>query len=61
MKDLGGALPIEIEAFVTTNDFPDQLYAGPEELQFEPTTARFFPYYAWCNRGPAAMQVWVMD
>jgi DUF1680 family protein len=61
MKDLGGALPIEIEAFVTTNDFPDQLYAGPEELQFEPTTARFIPYYAWCNRGPAAMQVWVMD
>jgi hypothetical protein len=24
-----------------------------------PTTLKLIPYYAWANRGPAAMQVWI--
>ena len=31
----------------------------PKEMQETPTTVRLIPYYAWANREPAAMQVWI--
>ncbi len=30
-----------------------------ERLQESPTTLKLIPYYAWANRGPAGMQVWI--
>ena len=30
-----------------------------ERLQEAPTTLKLIPYYAWANRGPAGMQVWI--
>jgi DUF1680 family protein len=30
-----------------------------EAVQEEPTTLKLIPYYAWANRGPASMQVWI--
>lgn len=38
------------------------LYYPVEETrkaQESPTTLKLIPYYAWANRGPAAMQVWI--
>jgi DUF1680 family protein len=29
------------------------------EAKAVPTTLKLIPYYAWANRGPAAMQVWI--
>jgi hypothetical protein len=29
------------------------------EAKDVPTTLKLIPYYAWANRGPAAMQVWI--
>jgi hypothetical protein len=29
------------------------------EVKETPTTLKLIPYYAWANRGPAAMQVWI--
>jgi hypothetical protein len=36
--------------------FPASEPVAAEEL---PTTLRLIPYYAWANRGPASMQVWI--
>jgi uncharacterized protein len=33
--------------------------AGAEEPREVPATLRLIPYYAWANRGPAWMQVWI--
>ena len=33
--------------------------AKKETLQEMPTTLKMIPYYAWANRGPAGMQVWI--
>jgi DUF1680 family protein len=30
-----------------------------EKMETKPTTLRLIPYYAWANREPAAMQVWI--
>jgi DUF1680 family protein len=29
------------------------------EAQVSPTTVKLIPYYAWANREPASMQVWI--
>jgi DUF1680 family protein len=35
-----------------------QLYTSAKE-SFQPKTLRFIPYFAWCNRSPGEMAVWV--
>jgi len=37
----------------------DDLYRPAGESRFEEKTLRFIPYYAWANRGPGEMTVWV--
>jgi hypothetical protein len=39
------------------------LYSAVEESggTATPTTLRLIPYYAWANREPTAMQVWIPD
>ncbi len=32
---------------------------APEKVEEAPTTLKLIPYYAWANRGPAGMQVWI--
>jgi hypothetical protein len=36
-------------------------YSSSEPVKAEeiPARLRLIPYYAWANRGPAAMQVWI--
>jgi DUF1680 family protein len=36
--------------------YPAAEAANPQVM---PTTLRLIPYYAWSNRAPAAMQVWI--
>jgi DUF1680 family protein len=33
--------------------------AETRKAQVVPTTLKLIPYYAWANRTPAAMQVWI--
>jgi hypothetical protein len=33
--------------------------AGIEKVTATPTSLKLIPYYAWANRGPSAMQVWI--
>lgn len=42
-----------------SNDFPDALYAPFGETSKTESTATFIPYFAWSNRGPGSMLVWV--
>ena len=54
-------MTVDAAGFVAdTEGWGDQLYAS--EARTEPraaVTLRAVPYYAWANRGPGAMRVWV--
>jgi hypothetical protein len=60
---LGGILTLRHNGIVTTKPLADE----PLYQRFDRATRRagraveltFIPYYAWANRGPAAMEVWV--
>ena len=60
---LGGIVSLETEGFERTiPDWDeDALYAAGKEPVFRPRHLRFIPYYAWANRGPAEMTVWVRE
>jgi DUF1680 family protein len=52
-------LAIRVPGVRETENFPDQLYADLDAVEVEEASARFTPYFAWNNRGPGNMQVWV--
>jgi DUF1680 family protein len=57
---LQGVAVVEAEASaIAAGDWSNQLYrpVGPERPKT--ITARFIPYYAWSNRGPSEMSVWL--
>jgi DUF1680 family protein len=62
---LGGVVAVEIEgAAVDIGDWEMQLYrpAGTPDTSPLPereATLTAIPYYAWANRGPGAMRVWI--
>lgn len=56
---LGGIAVLPVEGQIDVEDFPDSLYAPLGAGESRQVTAEFVPYYAWNNRGPNAMQVWV--
>lgn len=69
---LGGVTVIEAGGYVAgTSEWGDQLYrtrdatdAGGDSDSGEPVRAvplRAVPYYAWANRGPGAMRVWIPE
>lgn len=60
---LGGVVSIETEGYeLTFNDWDDDaLYSGEKVPAFLPRRLHFIPYYAWANRGPAEMTVWVHE
>jgi uncharacterized protein len=53
------SMSIEVPGMRESEQFPDQLYAHLDAVETEDATARFIPYFAWNNRGPGNMQVWV--
>ncbi len=56
---LGGIAVLSVEGRIDVEDFPDTLYAPLGSGEVRSVTAEFVPYYAWNNRGPGGMQVWV--
>ena len=56
---LEGVTVLSISGSVDVEGFPDALYAPFGSGETRATTAEFVPYYAWNNRGPGGMQVWV--
>lgn len=56
---LGGLTTITVEGYAESEEFVDDLYSSLGAIETKEATARFIPYYAWCNRGPNSMQVWV--
>jgi uncharacterized protein len=61
-KVLDGVLVLEHPGSIARSSLPTSLYfpASQSERTAEtPTTLRLIPYYAWANRAPSAMQVWI--
>jgi DUF1680 family protein len=59
-KLLGGVTVIETTAFVKpSGDWSDKLYRPLSRERQREIRVRFIPYFAWSNRGPSEMSVWV--
>ena len=59
---LGGVVVIEAQGTVVDmSRWQDTLYRSltAEELPQQPVKLTAVPYYAWANRGPGAMRVWI--
>jgi uncharacterized protein len=57
---LEGVNTITVPGFLTRGD-TDDLYGEHGSLQQGKKKAVLIPYFAWCNRGPSHMQVWVAE
>jgi hypothetical protein len=44
---------------VTATDTPLYFSDSTPKAPESPTTLKLIPYYAWANRAPASMQVWI--
>lgn len=58
---LGGILQIRMTGEAECGVVNDALYYDAEALRKEERELVFIPYYAWANRKPGAMEVWVND
>jgi DUF1680 family protein len=64
-KDLlGGIVVLKHDGVISENSLSDApLYArletGKGHAATKPVELTLIPYYAWANRGPAAMEVWI--
>ena len=59
---LGGVIVLEHPGSLVHGAADTGLYysaSESEKLNETPTTLRLIPYYAWANRAPSSMQVWV--
>ncbi|HTB96289.1 MAG TPA: beta-L-arabinofuranosidase domain-containing protein [Terracidiphilus sp.] len=59
---LDGVMVLEYPGTVSDAPGTPRLYYSASEVEKgaeQPTTLRLIPYYAWANREPAAMQVWI--
>ena len=57
LKD--GQTQLIVEGYRTVDDFEDGLYVAEGAVEIEEAQATLIPYYAWNNRGPNFMQVWL--
>jgi DUF1680 family protein len=59
---LGGIMVLDHPGIISRSSSGGALYSPSVEtkaVQPVPTTVKLIPYYAWANRDPAAMQVWI--
>lgn len=59
---LEGVLVLDHPGSIVHSSASDSLYYAATEgvaVEATPTTLRLIPYYAWANRAPSAMQVWI--
>ncbi len=59
LAGLKGITALVTEAEYLSEAFPDSLYASSETLESETKPLTLIPYFAWANRGPSHMQVWL--
>lgn len=58
---LGGVNMVTTGGASELDSFPDGLYAEAGTTDRVTAQATFIPYFAWSNRGPSHMQVWVRE
>jgi DUF1680 family protein len=58
---LGGVNTVSTGGACELESFSDGLYAEAGTTERAETQATFIPYFAWANRGPSHMQVWVRE
>lgn len=60
---LGGVVTVRCKGLRQSRDFADgQLYAPVRQpVELSETRLTFIPYYAWANRGPGEMAVWIRE
>ncbi|MBU4461098.1 MAG: glycoside hydrolase family 127 protein, partial [Verrucomicrobia bacterium] len=56
---LGGVTVIECEARALPADGGTKALYRPARAAGTPFRLRMIPYFAWCNRGPGDMSVWL--
>jgi DUF1680 family protein len=57
---LGGVEVVEANVLARpSGDWSAKLYRPVEPATVKKLRVRFVPYYAWSNRGPSEMSVWV--
>jgi DUF1680 family protein len=58
---LDGVMVLSHPATISKSATEASLYfpASAPKAKASPTTVKLIPYYAWANREPAAMQVWI--
>lgn len=57
---LGGVVTLAAKGFREQYDEQDALYITEEDVNANELTLKFVPYYAWCNREPGEMKVWLL-
>ena len=59
-EKLGGIVEISSPGFRESDDgWGDTLYSAEKPVRSEPATLTWIPYYAWANREPGEMRVWI--
>lgn len=60
---LGGVVTVSVKGSKLLLDGWDEdcLYSGDNGLNFSPCDLKFVPYYAWINREPGEMTVWIHE
>lgn len=58
-KLLGGVPTVVVEGYDQVWDEAQPLYDSAQDVEGDEAQATFIPYYAWGNRGPSSMLVWV--
>jgi uncharacterized protein len=56
---LPGITTMSVEGIMDVEAFVEGMYAELGTTDSREAEAKFIPYYAWSNRGPSHMQVWV--
>ena len=59
VKALLGVNILQTQGLATVEQPTDELFVPAGTTDLEEATAKFIPYFAWCNRGRSNMEVWV--
>ena len=58
---LGGVVVLRADGLRRSEEGWEGLLYSNERIPLEPATLTFVPYYAWCNRHPGELLVWVRE
>lgn len=58
VPELEDAPSLLVRGDVASPNEADSLYSDFAPVERKPSSARFIPYFTWCNRGPNGMAIW---